>query len=295
MSEGVLGLAPSAPNGTELFVEVLKKQGIIDRATFSIDYRNINDKFSMTFGGIDTERVPYIDNFTFTDLYDDDSWSVAVSSMKYGNMEFGGQAVKAILDTSDIEIRLPPEDYKRWGNQTTYGTPCYKYFTSYECPCNSVKDEQFDALFFTINDYEYKLEPETFLLFHYINQKPMCRFRVYPSEDPSNTTVTLGLPFLKNFNVYYDPGNKQIGLYGESMVYTGDKDTTDDNKSPVKVHGDKSGGASFVWEFRLMATLFAISFVLNLILICCCCVCRREKQEKDEKEEPLLDQKRDSV
>ena len=213
--EGVLGLAPTALNGTETFVEALKRQGIIDRATFSIDYRFINNNYAMTFGGIDTNRVPYLHNFTFSDLYDDDSWSVAVSSMKYGDREFGGQAIKAILDIQDNNIRLPPEDYKRWANQTTYGTSCSFYGGEYRCPCQGVNDEQFDPLYFTISGYRYKLKPDTFMYFTSNGRNYYCVFRIYPSKDPSNTTVTFGLAFLKNFNVYYDQENKQIGLYGE--------------------------------------------------------------------------------
>ena len=115
-----MGLAPSAPNGTELFVQTLKKQGVIDKAVFNIDYRNTYDAFSMTFGGFDSDRTPFLSNFTFTDIYDEYSWTVGLSSMKYGELEFGGQAVKAILDTPDDYIRLPPEDFKRWYNYTSY-------------------------------------------------------------------------------------------------------------------------------------------------------------------------------
>ena len=221
--QGVMGLAPTASPGSDLFVEVLKKQGIIDVAAFSIDYRYINNKYSMTFGGIDTERAPSLDNFTFTNLDEEDSWTVAIASMKTGDLEFGGQAIKATLDTHSSDLWLPPEDYKRWLNYTTFKKPCSKSGQYYRCRCTNAQDESIHPIYITFGGYEYKMKPENFLQVSYDNRLRVnrCIFKVRESPEWSNSTVILGRAFLKNFDVYYDLENKQIGLYGESMVYTG--------------------------------------------------------------------------
>ena len=221
--QGVMGLAPTASPGSDLFVEVLKKQGIIDVAAFSIDYRYINNKYSMTFGGIDTERAPSLDNFTFTNLDEEDSWTVAIASMKSGDLEFGGQAIKATLDTHSSDLWLPPEDYKRWLNYTTFKKSCSKSGQYYRCRCTNAQDESIHPIYITFGGYEYKMKPENFLQVSYDNRQRInrCIFKVRESPESSNSTVILGRAFLKNFDVYYDLENKQIGLYGESMVYTG--------------------------------------------------------------------------
>ena len=297
----------------------MKKQGILDVAAFNIDYRYINDKFSFTFGGFDAERTPYFSDFTFTDLYDEYSWTVGLSSMKYGELEFGGQAVKAILDTPDKYIRLPPEDYKRWMNYTTYAKPCSKLGDRYRCNCKSHTDGTFDSLYFSFGGYSYEVTPENYIQFSRINNVQSCIFNVLESKDSLNSTVVLGQPFLKNFNVYYDMDNKQIGLYGKREVFKGGPYSS--SGSPSGSGGSTGGGSTggegsegikeeagiimgtikqFLGSFSqlgLFGFLFIISLILNLIFLFCCCffLYRRDEDDKDEKEEPLLQPRGDSV
>ena len=265
-------------------------QGIIDVASFNIDYRYLNSRYAVTFGGIDTERSPGLDNFTFTDLYDNTSWSLGISSMKYGDREFGGQAVKGILDTQDDLIRLPPEDFKRWGNQTTFGKPCSWQISYYRCSCSAHAntDGTFDPLYISFGDYQYELSPEYYVAVGRYGNGYACNFRVDKSEDPTNSTVTLGLAFLKNFNVYYDLENQQVGIYGENTVYTGpprnshtsggqggDTDTGSDSDG-THDGGDtelQKGGifAGSITELGLVTTILIFSLILNIILLCCCC------------------------
>ena len=295
-----MGLAPTASPGSELFIDTLKKQGIIDLATFNINYRDIDDKFSMAFGGIDIERVPYLDNFTFTELYDDYSWSVRVSSMKYGDLEFGQQVKRGVLNTPDDFIRLPPEDYKRWFSHVISGKSCIVYQGSYGWKCQSIAEGKYEPMYITIGNYEYKISPEIYITLLYLDRVTYCRILVTESQDPSNSTVGLGLAFLKNFNVYYDMENKQIGLYGEHMKCTASDcglqkgENTEDGDTNDKDTENKINKNSNT-ELHLMTCLFIASFILNLIFICCCCWSRKEKDEKDDKEEPLLIQEQDSV
>ena len=316
--EGVVGLAPSASNGTELFVDVLKRQKIIDRAVFSIDYRLINSKYAMTFGGIDTDRVPYLDNFTFADLIDDNTWTVGISSMKYDDLEFGGQAVKGYLDTNDNDLWLPPEDYKRWMNHTTYQKSCNKYGQHYQCVCSNASDGTISPIYITIGGYQYKMKPVNYIQIYYDSRErsTYCILLVRQSEDPSNSTVVLGQPFLKNFNIYYDTENKQIGIYGEDTTYAGSGGTYSGSTSSgsTKNGGTNSGGENTSGESGFIGIMISkllgiftapdlktgiliFSLIFNLFFLCFCCICcigYRRKDGEDDEEQPLLYKKIDS-
>ena len=216
--EGVMGLAPTASPGSELFMEVLKKRGIIDVLAFNIDYRYFGSKYSMTFGGIDTERVPSLDNFTFTDLYEENSWTVEITSMRYDNKEFGGQATKGFFNTHDQYLRLPPEDYKRWSNIIASRKSCEKSGVDYRCICKDRFEESLPSFHITFENHTYYMMPQKFIWerFNQTENRNYCIFQVRESEDPS--TVTLGLAFLKNANVYYDMEKKRIGIYQGSTI-----------------------------------------------------------------------------
>ena len=162
--DGVMGLAPTASPGSELFMEILKKRGIIDVLAFSIDYRNLDSMYSMTFGGVDTERVPGLENFTFTDLYEEDSWTVEITSMRYDNTEFGGQATKGFFNTHDGFLKLPPEDYKRWSSIVTSGKPCEKSGAEYRCRCTNQFDKSLPSFYITFGRHTYEMKPENFVL-----------------------------------------------------------------------------------------------------------------------------------
>ena len=313
---GVLGLAPSAPNGTELYIETLKKQGIIDKAAFNIDYRYSYPKYTMTFGGFDSDRAPSLSNFTFTDIYDDDLWTVGISSMKYGDLEFGGQAVKALLDTPETYLRLPSEDFKRWWNHISYGKSCNKNGQGYRCSCTSHVDGTFDSIYISFKNYQYEIGPENYISMTYQGSTGYCNFLIRESEYSSNVTVGLGQTFLKNFNVYYDLENKQVGIHGENIVFTGSSEDTEggDNQGGDTEGEDTEGGDTedendevgfiigivnqllgFFTKLVLLAILLIASLILNLIFICFFCISRKEKDEEDEKQEPLLNPRGDSV
>ena len=167
-----------------------------------------------------------------------------------------------------------------------------------------------------------------------MNRITYCIFLIIPLEDSLNSTVILGQPFLKNFNVYYDVDNKQIGLYGKREVFkggpysnpgdgpngnTGGEDSEGGTTGGGDTEGDGSTGgegtegikeeAGFIigtikqllgslTQLGLFGILFMASLILNLILLyfCCCFfLYRRDKDEKDDKEEPLLQPRGDSV
>ena len=175
----------------------------------------------------------------------------------------------------------------------------------YKCRCKSTTDGTFDPLYISFGGYSYEVGSESYIHLLNINGNTFCIPYVQESKDPLNSTVILGQPFLKNFNVYYDMENKQIGLYGKRTEYAGGPyaSTCDGNTKGDNTEGE--GGEDIkeesgiiigtikqllgsLTQLGLIGILFIASLILNLIFICIFYWNRNEEDEKDDKEEPLI-------
>lgn len=118
--DGIVGLLPVHPSGGDLLVQKMKDQGLINNATFAI--RFIEEKYGseITFGGYNEEIVDNLIKFTFTNLYEHNYWSVGIQSMRYGDLQFGQQAQRGIIDTGTSLLMLPNQDYKRFIESITH-------------------------------------------------------------------------------------------------------------------------------------------------------------------------------
>ena len=123
--DGVLGLSPTPINNSDSFVLMMKQQGIIDIASFGVFYEDTKYGSKITFGGIDTDIVPNFDNLTFTKLYDNQSWSVNITSMKYGKITLHKGSIKGVIDTGKSMIMLPPEQYLGYVKEAHKSKTCY--------------------------------------------------------------------------------------------------------------------------------------------------------------------------
>ena len=284
--DGILGLAPSASSGSYSFVEIMKQQGIIDIASFSIDFRNNNEKSEIVFGGVNTDRVPGLQNFTFTKMHDDNSWNVQITSMKYGDLEFGGQAKQGIIDTGSTMLLLPTEDFKRWLNYTTYGKSCRLEGGIQNCACQSDTTGMFEPIYVTFDNYEYRIEPDQYMYNSWHNNKHQCYLQIAEAKNSSVPTIVLGHPFIRNYYIYHDIDNKRLGLHGDYMGSNCLTSTCGDTKPKNK---------GFIFGFSITASLFIAGLLICWCLLCFCIIRNRRKDEKDEKEEPFLDPKRDTI
>lgn len=139
--DGIIGLLPSTSSGADLFVTKMKEQGIIDSEVFGVYYDDSEDGSEITFGGFDNSRVPSLDSFTFTPLYEHNYWSVSVRRMRYGNIPFGGEAERAIIDTGSSLILLPADDFERWFEAISFNKICGNYNGYKGCYCEDGKKD----------------------------------------------------------------------------------------------------------------------------------------------------------
>ena len=122
---GILGLSPTTVNDSNSFVQMMKHQNIIDTASFGVHYDDTKYGSKITFGGIDNDIVPSFDNLTFTKLYDNQSWSVNITSMKYGDFKFSNDSIEGVIDTGKSMIMLPPELYFGYVKEAHKGKTCF--------------------------------------------------------------------------------------------------------------------------------------------------------------------------
>ena len=122
--DGILGLSPSSSLGSDSFVLKMKQQGIIDTAAFGVYYGDDKYGSEITFGGVDTDRVPSIDNLTFTDLKDLNYWSVNITTIKYGDTVLNKDTRYGFIDTGTSIIIIPSEDFASFLNETQNNNAC---------------------------------------------------------------------------------------------------------------------------------------------------------------------------
>ena len=212
---------PSAPSGSDLFVQVMKDQGIIDVAAFGVQYTDELRGSKVTFGGIDNKIVPHFDNLTFTNLYGRNYWDVSLTKMRYGDVEIGGQAIRGLIDTGSSFLMLPSQDYNRWLNAIRTNKTCGKYSIYQGCYCDGkTNDELFDPIYVKFDNYEYRIAPDQYINRITTGGRQFCYFLVGELKGFSSTpTAVLGDTFIRNYYIYHDMENRRVGLYGEYMEY----------------------------------------------------------------------------
>ena len=131
--DGILGLSPTPMYGSDSFVRKMKQQGIIDTAGFGVYYGDDKYGSEITFGGIDTTRVPSIDELTFTEIRDFEYWSVNIKTVKYGDTVLNKGVRYGIIDTGVSIITLPQEDYKKFETNAMKGNVCRSFIFILQC------------------------------------------------------------------------------------------------------------------------------------------------------------------
>lgn len=215
--DGIVGLLPTSDSGADLLVNVMKQQGVIQTAAFTVNYVDSKYGSTITFGGFDKEYVSTIDQFTFTELYDHSYWSVGLRRIKYGDVEIGGEAERGIIDTGSSLLLLPHSDYSRWFEEISKGKKCGDYSGYKGCYCSGIED--FEDIYIMFNNWEYKIAPEQYIAQTNSNGEPFCYFLVGKLGAFTIPTAVLGDAFIRNYHIYHDVDNKRVGLYGDYMKY----------------------------------------------------------------------------
>ena len=123
---GFLGLSMTTElvDDSDSFVQMMKKQGIIQKAAFGLYFEDTEHGSEITFGAIDTHRVSTIDQLTFSDLNDNETWSLNITSMRYGDTELSEEVRYGLLDTLMPIIFLPGKEFDIFSNEITKHKSC---------------------------------------------------------------------------------------------------------------------------------------------------------------------------
>ena len=162
--DGILGLSPTPRLGSDSFVLKMKQQGIIDTAAFGVYYGDDKYGSEITFGGIDTDRVPSIDKLTFTDLKDLDYWSVNIRTIKYGDTVLNKEVRYGLINTGTPMIILPYEDFKSFKTEAEKGNACLSYSFTVQCEWEDLSNDGLsDPIYAKFNSWEYKISPDQYV------------------------------------------------------------------------------------------------------------------------------------
>ena len=160
--DGILGLLPTTSSGSDLLVNEMKNQGVISDAVFSVYYTNSQTGSEITFGGYNTSRVPHFNNFTFTSLYTNSYWSTGFRRYKYGNTQYGGTAVRAVIDTGSSLFLMPTNDYNEWLSVISNGRTCFTISVYPACHCPTAGAAEFDYIYVLLDNWEYRMDPQQY-------------------------------------------------------------------------------------------------------------------------------------
>ena len=124
----------------------------------------------------------------------------------------------------------------------------------------------FEPLYFTFDNYEYRITPDNYVVRVNSRGRDFCYFLIGELKGfKSIPTVVLGDTFIRNYYVYHDMENGRIGLYGDHMVYHESK------MNPKFIIG--------------IAIVVVVVIIVGVLLF----LCTRESGEQEEKGDQLLE------
>ena len=103
-----MGLAPSNQNtGSELFIDRLKREGIIKDRVFSFMLGGTDEESKAIFGGYDMRFASENKTISWNSLVSTDYWTVGLSRVSFGEFNFKLSTSEAIIDTGTSYILMP--------------------------------------------------------------------------------------------------------------------------------------------------------------------------------------------
>lgn len=216
-AEGVLAFSPQPVSLTgSVAVPInMARAGLITTAQFGLLlHETWGEKYGgeLTLGGFDASR--YQDELMFHELVNQNSWTVRLTSVQFGNETIAGNGGTALLSTNTNAIYAPTEAIKkvlrRFGHpdiETSYN-PDYLY----DVDCTLRNSEP--SFTFTIDNSTYTLGPR-----NYIRELPgtwmgrhrLCYIALFSNESDDNKWE-LGTNFLSNFYAAFDIDQRRVAL-----------------------------------------------------------------------------------
>lgn len=212
-SDGLVGLSQGSSGYSELLVEELYLQGAIPVNAFGVGYKFTSSTSKIVLGGYDTSIVTDENDYIWIDLIDDFFWTIPIDGGYYGSIDLSLNAESGILDTgtSLMIFESPDGDWDNLWDEISYGFTCGYSSSSglRACYCSDVTD--FDDISFTIGDYIFTVTTDS-----YIEEEStgICAFYIDGVDYTfSPSGILMGDTFLRNFYIYHDADNSQVGFY----------------------------------------------------------------------------------
>ena len=144
-----------------------------------------------------------------------------------------------------------------------------EYFCTKKMKNKFVNLPNFGLIF---DDYAYNLSPE--ILFKKINDDKY-KFIISLSSGDNDDKVILGKDFLNEFDIVYNNGLKNIGIFGNVKNIKGIKLEKIPNFSDNK----------FSYSFWTIIIIFSMVFIVIIVYICKYIYCKNVEDEEDEEDE----------
>lgn len=201
--DGILGLAfpiLSVNKVTPAFYNLIN-QGDLDSEEFSFYLGNsARDKGELLFGGVDAEY--YTGDFTYVPLIAETYWEINMEGLSVSGESYATDA-KAIVDSGTSILTGPSEQVAKIA--AAVGA---KPFISGEYLMDC--DYSAPNLVFTLNNVEYTLTPEDYL----IPDGDICLFGMMALDipEPTGPLWILGDVFMRKYYTVFDTKNSRVGF-----------------------------------------------------------------------------------
>lgn len=215
-ADGILGMAPSVSPGenAQLLVSKLYSAGIISSNSFGVDYNTQSSTSKIILGGYDSNVVTNSSLFSYVGLRDTYYWSLDLKSTTYGSEDLGLSAVRGILDTGTSLTYFSQSDWDILYNKFSEGKTCgytNSGFRAWYC----TSDADFEDITFHFGNYLYYFPASSYIeVTTGITTNTWVLYIDSISINFGTPSILLGDSFLRNYYIYHDVTNKQVGMYG---------------------------------------------------------------------------------
>lgn len=211
-ADGILGLAFDVlSEGYPVFIELLKSQGKIDSAIFSIFIgdNSFGDnevlQSNMIIGGYDLQTYSHADYFTYLDVYASTGfWAIILDEIALGSTSISTNRV-AIFDTGTSLLLGPTSEVASMLDILYYEYDCWTSSGYLLCDCTTYSTSYYPTIYMTIQGKEFSIHPE----YYFAQFGGACQ--VLMGTFPADAWV-FGDVFLRRYYTLFDMEHSRIGL-----------------------------------------------------------------------------------
>jgi len=164
-SDGILGLSPTSSDGSDLLVDKLYKEDIIDSKQFGVNINRADQQSTIILGGYDEEIVT--GDFVHLSLHNDVDWWVPHTKVMIGDYPISSKGGLTVFDTGNSVTTFQSSIY--YGLLTTIGLAndgnCffqnYEGDNYYHCPCPNTA--AYKDIEIHMRGYAFSIPPEGYI------------------------------------------------------------------------------------------------------------------------------------